>query len=109
MHRIAPLLLLVFFLAPKTAPAPQPPAKFSVLLNDADQAITVGVHTRLNEWQDTKIESHTDANVDGDAVRVISKRTDNAIITLEYPIAKTKKYRVLWNPTAGIWDILPAQ
>ena len=76
----------------------------AILRNDSTGAITVGYHDSTG-WHEMKIESGQDAKVTGDRLRVLTNRnTDNAVITLEYPIKPAGKYRVLWNSKSEMWD-----
>lgn len=79
----------------------------SILLNTSQQAVTVEVHVRDN-WQELKIEAGKDGRIVGDRVRMATKRMDAAIITIDYPLAPAKKYRVFYNSTTGMWDFAPA-
>jgi hypothetical protein len=79
----------------------------SILLNTSQQAITVEVHLRAN-WKEFKIEAGEDGRMVGDRVRMATKRKDNAIITVDYPLEPAKKYRVFFNSQTGLWDFAPA-
>jgi hypothetical protein len=75
----------------------------SILLNDSQQTITVEMHLR-DTWKEFKIEAATDARMVGDRVRMTTQRADKAKITVDYPLAPAKKYRVFFNATTGMWD-----
>jgi hypothetical protein len=99
---------LAIMSAARTEPQ-QPPAtarggeQSAILRNDSTSAITVGYHDSTG-WHEVKIDAGKDAKVTGDRLRVLTNRSDNAVITLEYPIKPASKYRVLWNSKSEMWD-----
>lgn len=80
----------------------------SILVNASQQAVAVEVH--LGEtWQELKIEGGQEGRAVGDRVRMATRRRDNATVTVDYPLEPGKKYRVFFNPSAGVWDFAPME
>ena len=75
----------------------------SIVRNDTTNAATIEFRTN-NDWQQLKIEPGKDATVAGDRIRVATTREDKAIITVDLPIQAGKKYQLIWNTQANIWD-----
>ncbi|HZU24699.1 MAG TPA: hypothetical protein VFA04_04205 [Bryobacteraceae bacterium] len=71
--------------------------------NDAAAAISIE-YRRDNQWQQIRLEPGTDATIGGDRIRVATTRRDNAVITVELPVQPGKKYRLVWNGAAAMWD-----
>ena len=109
-------LLLVLFLsmliiepatsqmAPKNDHAGNP---VSIVRNDSTNSVAIE-YRNANEWQQIKLEAGKDTSITGDRVRVSTTREDNAVVTVDLPILPGKKYRLLWNTQAGIWDFSSA-
>jgi hypothetical protein len=79
----------------------------SILLNTSQQVITVEVRLQ-NDWHELKIEAGKDGRIVGDRVRMATKRKDNAMVTVDFPLEPAKKYRVFFNTKTGLWDFAPA-
>ena len=75
--------------------------------NDSTSSIVVGYRDSTG-WHEVTIETGKDAKVSGDRVRVSKNRSDNAVITVEYPVKAAKKYRILWSAQAEMWDFAAA-
>ena len=100
------LVVVSFFMfanaqqAPKSNHSGNP---VSIIRNDSTGAVAIECHTE-GQWQQVKLDAGSDATISGDRVRVSTTRQDNAIVTVDLPIQAGKKYRLIWNTQAGIWD-----
>jgi hypothetical protein len=101
---------LIFYVAmlsltvTRIAAAPQQvPLTFIVIRNDANTSMTI--EFRANDrWQQAQLRAGADTNLKCDRVRVATMRSDNAVITVDLPVQMGKKYRLVWNDAAAIWD-----
>ena len=106
------LLTIVIWLSAQVLPQ-QPPrtdrtgSPVSIVRNDGTVAVAIE-HRNKNQWMQTKLEAGRDTSIAGDRIRVSTSREDKAIVTVDYPIEGGKKYRLIWNTQAGIWDFTPA-
>src|SRR5262245_3194932 len=75
----------------------------AALRNDTTSQLTFSYHA-TEGWQETTLAPGKDTKVTGDRVRVVTTRADKAVITVDYPIEAGKKYRIMWNSQAQIWD-----
>jgi len=77
----------------------------SVVRNDATTSVTIEYRNKDNkEWRQLKLETAKDTMLAGDRIRVATTRDDKAVVTVDLPILPGKKYRLVWNAQAGIWD-----
>ena len=75
----------------------------SIVYNDTTTSATIEFKTN-NDWQQLKLDAGKDATVAGDRIRVATTREDKAVITVDLPIQAGKKYHLIWNTQANIWD-----
>jgi hypothetical protein len=79
----------------------------SMIRSDASTPVSIEYRSE-NQWQQMRLEPGKDATVPGDRIRVATRREDQAIITVDLPIEGGKKYRLIWNAQASMWDFSPA-
>ena len=91
-------------MAPKSDRAGNP---VSMIRNDATTPVTIEYRSN-SEWQQLKVDAGKDTSITGDRIRVATTREDKAIVTVDLPISPGKKYRLLWNAQAGMWDFSSA-
>jgi hypothetical protein len=112
MRTHSPAKLLLFYcvaIAGMRINAQQPPKSdragnpVSIVRNDTTNAATIEFRTN-NDWRQLKLEAGKDATVAGDRIRVATTREDKATITVDLPIQAGKKYQLIWNTQANIWD-----
>jgi hypothetical protein len=83
------------------------PKALSLIRNDSTSAVTIEC-LNGDDWQKVPLDPQKEAQLTGDRIRVATTRQDNAIITIDLPIAGGKKYRLFWNTKTSMWDFSSA-
>jgi hypothetical protein len=85
-------------------PKPESAGKpISTVRSEATTPVTIE-YRREHQWQQIELEPGKAAIVPGDRIRVATKREDGAILTVDLPLEAGKRYRLIWNTQANMWD-----
>jgi hypothetical protein len=64
-------------------------------------------YRRGRQWQQIQLEPGKAAIIPGDRMRVATRRADGAVLTVDLPIEAGKRYKLIWNSQANMWDFSP--
>jgi hypothetical protein len=113
MNRLAATLLFAIALLSIAAPAQMAPKSnrmgeaVSIVRNSSTSSVTIEYRAG-DKWQQVQLEPGKDTNVAGDRIRVATTRDDKATVTVDLPVQGGKKYVLLWNAQANMWDFSAA-